>query len=81
MEPAIETMVEQAKEGHKDALEALIRSIQDRIYGLSIRMLYHPADAEDATQEILIKVITHLDSFRGESAFTTWVTELLRTIC
>jgi RNA polymerase sigma factor (sigma-70 family) len=73
MEPAIETMVEQAKEGHKDALEALIRSIQDRIYGLSIRMLYHPADAEDATQEILIKVITHLDSFRGESAFTTWV--------
>jgi RNA polymerase sigma factor (sigma-70 family) len=36
-------------------------------------MLFYPADAEDATQEILIKIITRLDSFHGESAFTTWV--------
>jgi RNA polymerase sigma factor (sigma-70 family) len=36
-------------------------------------MLGHPADAEDATQEILIKVVTHLVTFRQESAFTTWV--------
>src|SRR5258708_24462471 len=33
----------------------------------------HPADAEDAAQEILIIVLTHLGSFRGESALTTWV--------
>ena len=73
METAIETLVEQAKAGDKNALEALILKIQDRIYGLSMRMLFYPADAEDATQEILIKVITRLDSFHGESAFTTWV--------
>ncbi len=73
METAIETLVEQAKAGDKHALEALILKIQDRIYGLSIRMLFYPADAEDATQEILIKVITRLDSFHGERAFTTWV--------
>jgi RNA polymerase sigma factor (sigma-70 family) len=36
-------------------------------------MLWHPADAEDATQEILVRLITHLGSFRGESAFSTWV--------
>jgi RNA polymerase sigma factor (sigma-70 family) len=36
-------------------------------------MLWHPADAEDATQEILVKIVTHLGSFRQESAFTTWV--------
>jgi len=73
METAIETLVEQAKAGDKHALEALILKIQDRIYGLSVRMLFFPADAEDATQEILIKIITRLDSFHGESAFTTWV--------
>ena len=73
VETAIETLVEQAKAGDKHALEALILKIQDRIYGLSVRMLFYPADAEDATQEILIKVITRLDSFHGESAFTTWV--------
>ena len=50
-----------------------MRHIQDRVYGLSLRMLGHPADAEDASQEILIKVITHLDSYREESAFTSWV--------
>ena len=38
-----------------------------------MRMLWHPADAEDATQEILVRIVTHLGSFRGESAFTTWV--------
>jgi RNA polymerase sigma factor (sigma-70 family) len=36
-------------------------------------MLWHPEDARDAAQEILIRVITHLGSFRGESRFTTWV--------
>lgn len=36
---------------YKDALEGLVRRIQDRIYGLAIRMLYHLADAEDATQK------------------------------
>ena len=72
-EPVLESLVEKAKEGDKDALEDLVRRIQDRIYGLAIRMLYHPADAEDATQEILIKIITHLDGFRGESSFATWV--------
>jgi RNA polymerase sigma factor (sigma-70 family) len=35
-------------------------------------MLWHPADAEDATQEILVRIVTRLDSFRGEAAFTTW---------
>jgi len=73
MDTTIETLVEQAKEGDKDALEEVIRRIQDRVYGLAIRMLYYPDDAEDATQEILVKIVTHLDSFRGESAFSTWV--------
>lgn len=67
------SLVRKAKDGDKDALVAVIRSIQDRIYGLAIRMLWRPADAEDATQEILVKIITHLASFREECAFDTWV--------
>jgi RNA polymerase sigma factor (sigma-70 family) len=65
-------LVEAAKSGDKASLEEIVRRIQDRIYGLSLRMLYHPTDAEDATQEILIKIITHLYSFEGRSRFTTW---------
>ena len=73
MDAAIETLVELAKRGDKGALETLIRKIQDRVYGLAIRMLYYPADAEDAAQEILVKIITQLSSFRQECAFDTWV--------
>jgi len=69
----IETCVEQAKVGNREALEAVILHIQDRVFGLALRMLGHPEDAEDATQEILIRIITHLATFRGESSFTTWV--------
>jgi RNA polymerase sigma factor (sigma-70 family) len=71
-ETSLERLVALAKEGHKNALEELLRKIQDRIYGLALRTLFLPADAEDATQEILIKVITHLSAFRGESRFSTW---------
>lgn len=69
----IETLVEQAIMGDKNVLERIVRKIQDRIYGLAIRMLFIPADAEDATQEILVKVITRLGTFKGESRFETWV--------
>lgn len=69
----LERLVEAAKEGDKKALEELILKIQDKIYGLALRMLYNPSDAEDASQEILLKIITHLSTFRGESAFTTWM--------
>ncbi|MFO7737402.1 MAG: RNA polymerase sigma factor [Desulfatiglandaceae bacterium] len=71
-ETSLERLVDLAKEGGRNALEELVRTIQDRIYGLALRILFLPADAEDATQEILIKIITHLGSFKGESRFTTW---------
>lgn len=69
----LENLVERAKTGDKNVLEEIIKRIQDKIYGLAIRMLYIPADAEDATQEILVKVIIHLGTFKGESRFDTWV--------
>jgi len=73
IETALEDLVEQAKMGNKDVLEEIIRRIQDKIYGLAIRMLFIPADAEDASQEILVKIITHLGTFKRESRFETWV--------
>jgi RNA polymerase sigma factor (sigma-70 family) len=73
MDMDVEPLVGAAKNGDSRALENLVRGIQDRVYGLALRMLYDPADAEDASQEILVKIITNLGSFKGESAFTTWM--------
>ena len=69
----LENLVELAKEGDREALKDLLLKIKDRVFGLAVRMLGHPVDAEDATQEILIKIITHLSAFRQESAFTSWI--------
>ncbi len=69
----MQALVDQATSGDKDALETLITGVQDMVFNLSLRMLGTFADAEDATQDILLKMITHLSSFRGDSAFTTWV--------
>jgi len=65
--------INKAIEGDKKSLEKIIRLVQDDIYYLSLRMLANPDDAKDATQEILIKIITNLSSFKFESKFKTWV--------
>ena len=66
-------MIEDAISGNGQALETLLCSVQDMVFNLSLRMLGLVPDAEDATQEILIKVMTHLSSFRQESSLSTWV--------
>lgn len=69
----LECEVERAKSGDPAALESVVRAVQKDVCSLAIRFLWHPQDAEDATQEILIRVITGLSGFRGESGFRTWV--------
>jgi RNA polymerase sigma factor (sigma-70 family) len=69
----IEALVERATEGDRDALDALLRAIQGDVHNLAVRMLGCPEDAADATQEILMKVVTRLATFRRQSAFRTWV--------
>ncbi len=72
-QPTLEELVMRARYGDRSALESLVARVQDRVYNLALRMLWHPEDARDATQEILIRVVTHLGTFRAESAFLTWV--------
>lgn len=67
------TLIEKATAGDSKSLETIILSVQDLVFNLSLRMLGTFADAEDATQDILLKIITHLSSFKGESSFSTWV--------
>lgn len=73
IEKEMEQLVEQAISGNKTSLETLLVGVQDLVFHLSLRMLGTVPDAEDAAQEILIKVMTNLSSFRKESRFTTWV--------
>ncbi len=66
-------LIEKATAGDKASLETVLLSVQDLVFNLSLRMLGTFPDAEDATQDILLKVMTHLSSFQGKSSFSTWV--------
>lgn len=70
---SLERDVARAKGGDRHALESVVRAVQKDVYGVALRFLWHPEDAEDATQEILIRVIAGLGGFRGDSNFRTWV--------
>lgn len=66
-------LIQKATAGDKQSLETVMTGIQDLVFNLSLRMLGTFPDAEDASQDILLKIMTHLSSFRGESSFSTWV--------
>ena len=66
-------LVGQAKNGDRAALEKLILRHQAWIYNIAVRMVFQPHDAEEVTQEVLVKVITKLSTFKGESKFRTWL--------
>jgi RNA polymerase sigma factor (sigma-70 family) len=66
-------LVEQARAGDRAALEKLVLRHQAWIYNIAVRMVFQPNDAEEVTQEVLVKVITRLATFRGESSFRTWL--------
>jgi len=68
-----ENLVARARAGDRKALEDLIEHHQAWIYNIALRMLFHPQDAEDATQEILVKIVTRLSSFEGRSSLRTWI--------
>src|ERR1700752_2793049 len=53
--------------------DLVFRDYAPRIYSLARRMLGNDADAEDVTQDVLVQVVRKLDTFRGESAFPTWL--------
>lgn len=72
-ERELEQQVVRAQEGDRRALELVIRAVQKDVHALALRFLWHPDDAEDATQGILVRVMTSLGGFRGNSGFRTWV--------
>jgi len=73
-----EDLVEAAKQGSQRALEVLLRRYQGPLYRFLASMLWSPSSAEDATQEVLIKIITKLDNVKSETRFKAWAFSIAR---
>jgi RNA polymerase sigma factor (sigma-70 family) len=69
-------ITERACAGERAAVAELVKVMQRPFYNLALRMLADRAAAEDAVQECLLRVITHLSEFRQESRFATWATRI-----
>ena len=68
-----EDLVLQAKHGDWDSFEQLIRRHQAWIFNSAVRMVRKREEAEDVTQEVLLKIVTKLSTFQGKSSFRTWL--------
>jgi len=65
--------IERAKQGDEEAFEVLYHLHKRRVYSLCLRMTANTAAAEDLTQEAFLQLFRKIGTFRGESAFSTWL--------
>jgi len=69
-------LVARAQQGEEEAFAALFEMHKRRVYSLCLRMTGNTAEAEDLTQEAFLQLFRKISTFRGESAFSTWLHRL-----
>jgi RNA polymerase sigma-70 factor (ECF subfamily) len=76
-----DALVGAAAAGDDDAFAALVSRHLPRLYGLAVHLLDDREEAEDATQEVLLRAHAHLPSFRGSSSVATWLYRIAVNVC
>jgi RNA polymerase sigma factor (sigma-70 family) len=65
-------LIARAANGERRAVEEIVRALERPLFNVALRMLHDRQDAEDATQEALLRIVTHLGQYRGDARFSTW---------
>ena len=73
--------IDLALAGDRAAVNAIVRALQGPLYNLARRILLDPRDAEDATQEVLLRILLHLSGFDRRSRFSTWAWRIAVNHC
>src|SRR5579859_1652531 len=73
--------IDRCRKGDITGLHVLYEMHRPKVFNLSWRMLGTPQDAEDALQEIFIKVFDRIKNYRGDSAFSTWLYRMTTNHC
>jgi len=74
-------LIEQCRRGDPYAFETLFRKYQTYVYNVSLGMLGNGEDAADITQETFLRLHRNLNSFRGDSTFSTWIYRVAVNLC
>ena len=72
-----QTLLDRLRDGDPDALGILLQRHQRRLYNLALRMVSNRDDAAEVTQEAFLKIVQHIDRYRGEAQITTWMTRIV----
>src|SRR5437867_2809966 len=76
------TLVQRAQAGERQALAQLIETYQAQVYSLSIAVMRNPADAADMSQETFVRVLRSIGTYKGDVAsFGTWLHRLTVNVC
>lgn len=74
-------MITRCKKGDREAFNELMIKYQKQVFNMAYSILSDYEDASDASQEVFVKVYRSIASFRGQSAFTTWLYTICRNVC
>ena len=77
---ALDQLIEGARAGDLPSFNRIVLRFQDRVYGLSVRMLGSPEAAEDVSQETFIRAYRRLETFRG-GKFDSWLLTIAANLC
>lgn len=80
MEPSqhdIDPLISRCREGDRSAQFQVYKRYHKAMYNVALRIVQHPATAEDAMQEAFLRAFTRLDSFKGEVAFGAWLKRIV----
>ncbi len=76
-----QNLIKRCQEGEIEAFEQLIADYEKRILNYCFRMMGNPSDAEDAAQEVFVKVFRFIGNFNGQSSFSTWLYRVASNVC
>jgi len=81
MDRVEQSVLQKAQEGDIAAFTTIVEAYEDQLYTLAFRFLSSGPEAEDAVQETLLRVYTHLPRYDGRFKFTTWLYRIATNIC
>lgn len=74
-------MLVKARRGELSAFEELVRKYEKRVYAVALRSSGSPEDAADITQEVFLRAWRSIETFRGDSGFSTWLFRITMNMC
>ncbi len=75
------TLLQRCQAGEAGAIQDLIKTHQQAVYRLALSILDDPAEADEATQDAFVTALSALHTFRGDSAFPTWLASITINLC